>query len=215
MRRTATQQDDDQQGTVADLGIGRPKSSEGVQLGRHEEKTGSLNDSSAESTPQPQNSGTITTHSQGDSQPYQSSTGTTLVDAAWGRPCARCGNGAGVRLDPGQADAKCPCRKDNLKSPAQFIQPPGEPPVKQIARSQETNMVIPRSGTFISNRRGELVTLVGPDPIPGMHKTGRAGFTQGKIRPNHTRQRRSMQAAEMRPILPVPFKHAVSNSLTR
>ncbi len=140
---------------------------------------------------------------------------TTLIDVAWGRTCGRCGNGAGVKLAPDQADAKCPCRKDNLIIPTPFIQPPGKP-LKPSFKVQEP---IPRSGTFISNRKGELVTLNGPDPIQGMHKTGRAGFMQGKVRPNLTRHRRQKNKIVIETvdskILQEPFKHAVSNSLGR
>ena len=76
---------------------------------------------------------------------------------------------------------------------------------------------IPRSGTFISNRKGELVTLMGHDPIPGMHKTGRAGFMQGKTRPmnRHRRQNRIVMESIDTKVTPGPFKHAVSNSLGR
>ncbi|XP_072026356.1 LOW QUALITY PROTEIN: tubulin tyrosine ligase 3-like [Amphiura filiformis] len=168
----------------------------------------------AESPPQPSNSGTITPDSQGDSQPHQSTSSTTLVDVAWGRTCGRCGNGAGVKLAPDQADAKCRCRKDNLIVPAPFIQPPGKP----LIPSFKVQEPIPRSGTFISNRKGELVTLNGRDPIQGMHKIGRAGFMQGKVKPNLNRNRRKnpiiFETVDSK-ILPEPFKHAVSNSLGR
>ncbi|XP_022081053.1 tubulin monoglycylase TTLL3-like isoform X2 [Acanthaster planci] len=143
-----------------------------------------------------------------------------IVDGAWGRSCSRCNSGIpGVKLEADKTAADCACRRDSVKTPVgdDCISRPNSSRQSPVAGGWSPEL-IPRSGTFVSNRQGNLVTLSGPDPIQGVHKVGRAAFIAGKTRPNVNRQRREtkiqIRGGEVRvPCGTYPF--SVSNAYAR
>ncbi|XP_038067441.1 tubulin monoglycylase TTLL3-like isoform X1 [Patiria miniata] len=127
---------------------------------------------------------------QRDSQHDTSSAG--ILDGAWGSSCPHCNTGIpGVKLEADKTATDCTCRQDSVvNTPVNDRTSQPNSGYQSPVAGYRSPELIPRSGTFVSNRQGNLVTLSGPDPIQGVHKVGRAAFLAGRTRPNVNRQRR-------------------------
>ncbi|XP_033644540.1 tubulin monoglycylase TTLL3-like [Asterias rubens] len=140
------------------------------------------------------------------------------IDGAWGRACSRCRNGIpGVKLDDEQARRDCTCQRDSVVTPIPDDSIPTSGHITPV-KGRRSPELIQRSGTFVSNRQGDLVTLSGPDPIQGHHKVGKAAFNAGRTRPNVNRQRREtkvqIRGTEVK-VLCGTYPFTVANSLIK